>query len=207
MGKLSGKIRNAATQMYADARFDSSEIERRSQGTHNGEPMMRVYQRIMTDPAIRQAETKTPGRYDLVYQSDKKEAVVGWLDHNKGMGEISQKAYDHVNDVMESGCYIIREKDAYAVKAYTDEIHGQYVKDGQEECTFSDTEKTIFDTYDAALAISQKAVVQLGLVPTYEESESYLDDMPHSAEEGDGVYAVHEEEGTFATESDYEIGE
>lgn len=208
MGKLTGKIRNTATQMYADKRFDSSEIMKQSYSEHNGEPMMRIYQKIMTDPAISQQETNRPGRYDLVYNADGREAVVGWMDQERGMGEISQKAYDHVHGVAEDGCYIVREKDAYAVKVYTDNMQGLYIKDGQEECTFSDTEKTVFETYEDAMAVSQKAVVQLGLVPTYEEFESYLDDMPHSAEEGDGIYATHDDtEDSATTESDYEIGD
>ena len=208
MGKLTGKIRNTATQMYADKRFDSSEIMKRSYSEHNGEPMMRIYQKIMTDPAISQQATSRPGRYDLVYRDGNKEAVVGWMDQVRGMGEISQKAYDHVHGIVEDGCYIVREKDVYAVKAYTSDIQGLYVKDGQEECTFSDTEKTVFETYEDAMVVSQKAVSQLGLVPTYEESENYLDDVPHSAEEGDGVYAVHDDtEDTVTTESDYEIGD
>ena len=156
MGKLTGKIRNTATQMYADKRFDSSEIMERSYSEHNGEPMMRIYQKIMTDPSISQQETNRPGRYDLVYNADGREAVVGWMDQERGMGEISQKAYDHVHGVAEDGCYIVREKDAYAVKAYTDDMQGLYIKDGQEECTFSDTEKTVFETYEDA---DRKSVV------------------------------------------------
>lgn len=209
MGKLSGKIKNRATQAYADAdaRFDADEVAKRSQMAHNGEPMARVYQRIMSDPAIRQEETKQLGRYDLIYQSDNKEAVVGWIDHGKGMGEISQKAYDHLQDISTKGCYVVREKDTYAIKAYTDDIHGQYAVATEDAFTFSDTDKTVFDTYAEASAVSSSVAEQLGLLSSYEsEEDDYLDDMPHSAEEGDGVMRGHEFDDMESSD-DMQMGE
>lgn len=209
MGKLSGKMRNAATQMYADARFDQEEIMRRSQMEHNGEPMMRIYQRIMTDPSIRQEATKKHGRYDLVYQAGDKEAVVGWIDHDKGMGEISQKAYDHMQDLTSDGCYVVREKDTYAVKVYAGEVQGQYLVSGGAECTFSDTEKTAFDTYESAASASRAASVQLGLIPSYDAPEEDLDNVPHAAQDGDGIYRSRSSDQFEETQAsdDFEMGE
>lgn len=207
MGKLSGKIKNRATQAYADARFDADEVAKRSQMAHNGEPMERVYQRIMSDPAIRQEETKQPGRYDLIYQSDNKEAVVGWMDHGKGIGEISQKAYDHLQDISTKGCYVVREKDNYVVQVYTDEIHGQYAVTSEDGFVFSDKDKAVFDTYADASEASSKVAVQLGLMSSYEsEEDDYLDDMPHSAEEGDGVMRGHEFDDMESSD-DMQMGE
>lgn len=209
MGKLSGKMRNAVTQRYADARFDQEEIMRRSQTEHNGEPMMRIYQRIMTDPSIRQEATKNHGRYDLVYRTGDKEAVVGWIDHDKGMGEIAQKAYDHVQDLTSDGCYVVREKDAYAVKVYAGEVQGQYLVSGGTECTFSETEKTVFDTYESAASASRSASVQLGLLPGYDTPEQDLDDVPHAAQEGDGIYRAHPSDqfGETQVSDDFEMGD
>lgn len=210
MGKLSGKVRNAVTQRYADARFDEAEVARRSQGMHNNEPMSRVYQRIMSDPSIRQEETKTPHRYDLVYHSEgKPESVVGWIDHAKGMGEISQKAYDHLQELEQNGCYVVKEKDNYAIMAYTDELKGQYVIQNEDGYSFSETDRSVFAVYDDAVSASHGASMQLGLLPSYDAPENDLEDMPHSAEAGDGVYRapILDEEQMEAVSDDLEMGE
>lgn len=210
MGKLSGKIRNAVTQKYADSRFNAEEIAKRSGGTHNNEPMARIYQRIMSDPSIRQEETKTPYRYDLVYHSEgKPESVVGWIDHVKGMGEISQKAYDHLQELEQSGCYVVKEKDNYSVRAYTDELKGQYVIKNEDGYSFSETDRSVFAFYDDAVAASQGASMQLGLIPSYDAPARDLEDMPHSAEAGDGMYRACSSDQFEETQAsdDFEMGE
>lgn len=178
MGKLGGKIRNAATQAYSK-RFSQEDIMNQSMtGEHNGEPMMRVYARIMSDPAIKRKATKKQGLYDLVYESDGREAVVGWMDTNRNMGEISQKAYDHVQDLSEDGCYVIKKSDGYAVRAYTEELgkDGKYVVENKDteanpKFTFADDNHTNYTTYADASHAAYESSVQLGIAASYDASD------------------------------------
>lgn len=185
MGKLGGKIRNAATQAYSK-RFSQEDIMNQSMtGEHNGEPMARVYARIMSDPAIKREATKKPGLYDLVYESNGREAVVGWMDMNRTMGEISQKAYDHVQNLSDDGCYVIKKGDAYAVRAYTEELgkNGKYVVENKDpeanpKFTFADDNYTNYPTYEDASHAAYESSVQLGIaasydVPDYDLSDDY----------------------------------
>lgn len=229
MGKLAGKIRNKATQMYADTHFSQSDISRLSMTEHNNEPMSRIYARIMTDKSIRQEETKHPGRFDLVYESDGREAIVGWIDHSRCMGEISQKAYDHVQDLSEDGCYVVRKGNGYAVRAYTEELgpEGKYlsVNDNGEtkNCTFSDNNYTVFDSYENASAASNMASRELGLIPSYDDAPSaelqddYEGDIP-SARDFDphrdnggcehDMEGYSDEDGFFHPDNDdFDLGE
>ena len=60
MSKLTGKLRNAATKVASQV-YSREEIMRQSsEGSHNGESMMQIYQRIMNDPNLERRETK-PG--------------------------------------------------------------------------------------------------------------------------------------------------
>lgn len=228
MSKLAGKIRNKATQMYADSHFSQSDIARLSGTEHNNEPMARIYAKIMNDKSIRQEETKRPGRFDLVYESDGREAIVGWIDHNRSMGEISQKAYDHIQDLSDDGCYIVRKGDSYAVRAYTEELgsEGKYLclnsDDETKSCTFSDDKYTAFDSYEAASAASNMASRELGLIPSYdapsaEDQDDYEDDIP-SARDFDphrdnggcehDMEGFSDEDGFFHPDSDdFDFGE
>lgn len=96
MSKLTGKLRNAATKVASQV-YSREEIMRQSsEGSHNGESMMQIYQRIMNDPNLERRETK-PGVFDLVYNKDGKEDIIGWYDQNRMMGEISQKGYDRLD--------------------------------------------------------------------------------------------------------------
>ena len=175
MGKLGGKVRNAATQAYSK-KFDADYIlEQSSTGQHNNEPMARIYTRIMNDPAIRQDETKTPGVYDLVYTANGREAVVGWMDMNRQMGEISQKAYDHVQDLSKDGCYIIKKDDEYAVRAYSEDLgkNGKYVveyKDPEADpkYMFTDDAYTNYPTYGDASHAAYEVSAQLGISSSYD---------------------------------------
>lgn len=186
MGRVSGKIRNAATQMYADTHFTEDDITRLSMTEYNNEPMARVYARIMTDRSIRQEETKRPGRFDLVYEADGREAIVGWIDNIRGMGEISQQAYDHVQDLSEDGCYIVRKGKDYAVRAYTDELgpDGKYVvldeNNAENGVAFSDDKFTTFESYSSAATAARAASRELGLTPSYDEQ---WDNIPRVLEE------------------------
>lgn len=183
MGKLGGKIRNAATQAYSK-RFSQEDIMNQSMtGEHNGEPMARVYARIMSDPAIKREATKKPGLYDLVYEANGREAVVGWMDMNRTMGEISQKAYDHVQNLSDDGCYVIKKGDAYAVRAYTEELgkNGKYVvenKDPEANPTFmfADDNYTNYPTYEDASHAAYESSVQLGIAASYDAPDYDLSD-------------------------------
>lgn len=95
MSKLTGKLRNAVTKVASQA-YSQEEIIRQSmEGTHNSESMQQIFKRIMSDPNLEHRETK-PGVYDLVYNKDGKEDIIGWYDCNRMMGEISQKGYDRL---------------------------------------------------------------------------------------------------------------
>ena len=95
MSKLTGKLRNAVTKVASQA-YSQEEIIRQSmEGTHNNESMQQIFKRIMSDPNLEYRETK-PGVYDLVYNKDGKEDIIGWYDRNRMMGEISQKGYDRL---------------------------------------------------------------------------------------------------------------
>src|SRR5574344_919964 len=82
MGKLGGKIRNTAT--YAASKtFSEDYIKKQSlSGEHNGEPMMRVAQRIMSDPHVdMEPQSKNNKVYDLVYNDENKGSIiVGWAE-------------------------------------------------------------------------------------------------------------------------------
>ena len=183
MGKLGGKIRNAATQAYSK-RFSQEDIMNQSMtGEHNGEPMARVYDRIMSDPAIKREATKKPGLYDLVYEANGREAVVGWMDMNRTMGEISQKAYDHVQNLSDDGCYVIKKGDAYAVRAYTEELgkNGKYVVENKDpeanpKFTFADDNYTNYPTYEDASHAAYESSVQLGIAASYDAPDYDLSD-------------------------------
>lgn len=183
MGKLGGKIRNAATQAYSK-RFSQEDIMNQSMtGEHNGEPMARVYARIMSDPAIKREATKKPGLYDLVYESNGREAVVGWMDMNRTMGEISQKAYDHVQNLSEDGCYVIKKGDEYAVRAYTEGLgkNGKYVVENKDpeanpKFTFADDNYTNYPTYDDASHAAYESSVQLGIKASYDAPDYGVSD-------------------------------
>lgn len=186
MGRVPGKIRNAATQMYADSHFSADDITRLSMTEHNNEPMARIYARIMSDTSIRQEETKRPGRFDLVYEADGREAIVGWIDNVRGMGEISQQAYDHVQDLSSDGCYVIRKGNDYAVRAYTDELgpDGKYVvldeNNAENGVAFSDDKFTTFASYEHAATAARAASRELGLAPSYDEQ---YESIPEALEE------------------------
>lgn len=189
MGKLGGKIRNAVTQAYSK-RFSQEDIMNQSMtGEHNGEQMARVYARIMSDPAIKREATKKPGLYDLVYESNGREAVVGWMDMNRTMGEISQKAYDHVQNLSEDGCYVIKKGDEYAVRAYTEELgkNGKYAVENKDpeanpKFTFADDNYTNYPTYEDASHAAYESSVQLCIkasydAPDYDVSGDYDGDI------------------------------
>lgn len=185
MGRVSGKIRNTVTQMYADTHFTEKDVERLSMTEHNNEPMARVYARIMADRSIRQEETKRPGRFDLVYEADGREAIVGWIDNIRYMGEISQQAYDHVQDLSEDGCYVVRKGKDYAVRAYADELGsaGKYVvldeNNAENGISFSDDKFTTFDSYEHAATAARAVSRELGLAPSYDEQ---WDNIPEDLE-------------------------
>ena len=135
MSKLSGKVRNTATKAVSNI-YSPEEIERRSlEGEHNGESMMAVFQKIMSDPNLEKRETGK-GVYDLVYTKDDKEDIIGWLDANRGIGEISQKGYDRLRElapesIRDLGDDLIQETAAYdpdvphTRDAYTQEVMSQ----------------------------------------------------------------------------------
>ncbi len=97
--KTAGKIRNAATRLISKGFSDEYIREQAMNGEHNGESMQQIYQKIMADPNVHRVERKEPGVYDLILEKDGKESNIGWVDTIRGVGEISQKGYDQVQDI------------------------------------------------------------------------------------------------------------
>ena len=122
MSKLTGKLRNAATKVASQV-YSQEEIIRQSiEGTHNNESMLQIFERIMSDPNLEHRETN-PGVYDLVYNKDGKEDIIGWYDCNRMMGEISQKGYDRLDiPHVETSVYDMETSDREIPEISTDTL-------------------------------------------------------------------------------------
>ncbi len=171
MSKIPGKIRNAGTQTAAKA-FDVKYIAKQAlQGTNNGEPMQRIVQKIMSDPHIKLNEAKN-GTMDIIYEKDGRETIVGWT--NGMMGEISQSAYDKIQDTGVNGAYVVKEKAGYAVRLYddTNQLDGMYlnrevVSEDDFNYVWSKTPE-YFESYDDASYAADEGARELGIASVYE---------------------------------------
>ena len=91
--KSANWLTNKATQLYSK-KFDENEILVRTLlGRHNGSPMLDVFFNIMTDPNIQiEDPQRQEGPHNIFYNGKN----IGWLDFQRGMGWIDDKAYDKV---------------------------------------------------------------------------------------------------------------
>lgn len=196
MGKLGGKIRNTAT--YAASKtFSEDYIKKQSlSGEHNGEPMMRVAQRIMSDPHVdMEPQSKNNKVYDLVYNDENKGSIiVGWAEPDRGVGEIAQKAYDHVH-AGEDGIYVTRLRQpnnqaAYAVKVWDSGagIENKYLCEAgnDENNLYSSSAASAkkFDSYDQASSAASDLYLNLHPGQQHDCDEDFDENVP----DGDDNY-------------------
>lgn len=210
MSKLVGKIRNVTTKQIAKT-FTSDYIDRQRSGEHNGEPMERVANRIMSDPNIAREATKD-GKYDLVYKKDGKDAIIGWI--GDGVGEISQKAYDNLQKNEFDGVYAVKiaKTDEYAVRIWNKEkgYDGKYLikdmnqpgtgepqyEEGHDMYVSADPKEvahssfiTKFPFYEAAALEAHRVASKLNMLPSYSNEDiSENDEYDEDFDEGEGHY-------------------
>lgn len=91
--RSANKLTNAITQRVSQ-KFDENEILVRSLvGKHKGEPMMYVFFNIMLDPNIHiEDPTRAEGNHTIFYNGKN----IGWINFERGMGWIDDKAYDKI---------------------------------------------------------------------------------------------------------------
>ena len=89
-------LTNKATQLYSK-RFDENEILVRTiLGRHNGSPMLHVFFNIICDPNVTIEDPERAEGEHTIYLNGKN---VGWMDFQRGMGWIDDKAYDKIQKV------------------------------------------------------------------------------------------------------------
>lgn len=87
MGKLKGKITQAASHLYSEETIRDKAVN----GTHRGESMQDIAANIFSNPNIVH-EAGENGVTNMKV-GDK---VIGWYDRSRGIGNIDQKAYDEI---------------------------------------------------------------------------------------------------------------
>jgi len=89
-------LTNKATQLYSK-KFDENEILVRALlGQHKGSPMLDVFFNIMSDPNV---TIEDPGRAEGAHTIFLNGKNVGWLDFQRGMGWIDDKAYNKIQQL------------------------------------------------------------------------------------------------------------
>lgn len=78
-----------ATTKIASKTYSEKAIAKKSQGSRNGESMMKIYAKIMSDPAVSVVDGK------LIMHGKE----IGWIDTERCMGWIDEKAYAQVAEM------------------------------------------------------------------------------------------------------------
>ena len=91
--RSANKFTNKLTQL-ASRRFNEYEILGRAlMGQHDGNPMIYVFFNIMLDPHVTiEDPDRAAGEHEIYYDGKN----VGWIDFQRGMGWIDDKAYDKI---------------------------------------------------------------------------------------------------------------
>lgn len=88
-----GKLKNFVTQQISK-KFDENEILCKALlGTHGGSPMMYVFFNIMLDPNVEIENKDDPHGAHTIFLNGKN---VGWIDFERGIGDIDDKAYNKI---------------------------------------------------------------------------------------------------------------
>jgi len=87
---------NKATQLYSK-KFDENEILVRTiLGRHDGSPMLHVFFNIICDPNVQiEDPQRAEGEHTIFYNGKN----IGWLDFQRGLGWIDDKAYQKIQKV------------------------------------------------------------------------------------------------------------
>ena len=86
--KIMNKITHATTKAIGNM-YSAETIAKKSQGSRNGESMMKIYSKIMSDPAVSIVDGK------LIMHGKE----IGWIDTERCMGWIDEKAYAQVAEI------------------------------------------------------------------------------------------------------------
>ena len=91
--KSANWLSNKATELYSK-RFDENEILVRTiLGRHKGSPMLHVFFNIIGDPNVQiEDPERAEGSHTIFYNGKN----IGWLDFQRGMGWIDDKAYEKI---------------------------------------------------------------------------------------------------------------
>ena len=89
-------LTNKATQLYSK-KFDENEVLVRALlGQHKGSPMLNVFFNIMTDPNVTIEDPERAEGAHTIFLNGKN---VGWLDFQRGLGWIDDKAYEKIQQL------------------------------------------------------------------------------------------------------------
>ena len=91
MGKLKGKITQMASNMYSEEKI----VDKSFNGTHNGEDMRQIFNRIMTNPNIKHERAEGSSVTQMILDGKN----IGWYDTERMMGDIDQKYYDKLKEM------------------------------------------------------------------------------------------------------------
>ena len=86
-------ISKLASHAYSKNRIAKNAAE----GSHNGDSMEYVFNKIMNDPDITIGEPDARGNQSIFYRDQD----IGWMNPNRGIGWIDDKAYDKLQDYVE----------------------------------------------------------------------------------------------------------
>lgn len=94
--KSANWLTNKLTQLYSK-KFDENEILVRALlSQHKGSPMLDVFFNIMTDPNVTIEDPERAEGEHTIYLNGKN---VGWLDFQRGMGWIDDRAYEKIQQL------------------------------------------------------------------------------------------------------------
>ncbi len=90
--RCANKFTNKATQLASKAFTDKAILKRAMIGSHKGEPMFQVFMNIINDPEVQFGEPNKSGNCTMYYRGNN----VGWINFDRGMGWIDDKAYPNI---------------------------------------------------------------------------------------------------------------
>ena len=95
--RSANKFTNKVSQLVSK-KFSEDDIrEKAATGTHGDETMAQVFNNIIHDPDIEFGEPDKDGNQDILYKGKN----IGWINFQRGMGDINGKAYSKLQKYVE----------------------------------------------------------------------------------------------------------
>lgn len=125
--KFTNKATQLASKMYSDKRILINTLL----GQHKGEPMLQVYLNIVNDPNVQFEEPNKNGNQTMLYKGKN----VGWINFERGMGWIDEKAYPQIEKFDMNQLL-----DDFSPMDYLGDGDGRYLDDSYDDSYGSDVD-------------------------------------------------------------------